>query len=185
MSVLFVNACLRGDASRTLALCRDYLADIDDVAEVDLAQLELKPFTAELVEKRVRLQEEGRWDDPLFDLSHQFADADDIIIGAPYWDQSFPAALKVYIEHVCVCGIPFEYTDKGECVGRCKARRLTYITSCGGFIGEANYGYDYLCGIARMFGIPETRFVAAEGLDIVGMDVEARMDEARKQLATL
>ena len=36
-----------------------------------------------------------------------------------------------------------------------------------------------------MFGIPETRFVAAEGLDIVGIDVEAQMDKARAQIAAL
>ena len=29
-----------------------------------------------------------------------------------------------------------------------------------------------------MFGIPEVRFVAAEGLDIVGIDVDAQMDKA-------
>lgn len=27
-----------------------------------------------------------------------------------------------------------------------------------------NYGYEYLCGIASMFGIPETRFAAARKL---------------------
>ena len=36
-----------------------------------------------------------------------------------------------------------------------------------------------------MFGIPETRFVAAEGLDIVGIDVEAQMDKARATMAKL
>ena len=40
-------------------------------------------------------------------------------------------------------------------------------------------------GIAKMFGIPEVRFVAAEGLDIVGIDVEAQMDKARAQIAAL
>ena len=36
-----------------------------------------------------------------------------------------------------------------------------------------------------MFGIPEVRFVAAEGLDIVGIDVDAQMDKARAQMAKL
>ena len=49
----------------------------------------------------------------------------------------------------------------------------------------ANFGYEYLCGIAKMFGIPQTRFVAAEDLDVVGVDVEAQMDKARAQLAAL
>ena len=48
-----------------------------------------------------------------------------------------------------------------------------------------NYGYEYLCGIAGMFGIPETRFAAAENLDVVGADVEANMNAARATLAKL
>ena len=53
------------------------------------------------------------------------------------------------------------------------------------FIGTMNYGYEYLCGIAGMFGIPETRFACAENLDVVGADIEANLNEARKVLAQL
>ena len=185
MTTLFVNACLRGTHSRTLELCREYLADVPDVQEVDLSVLRLQPFYAEEVAYRMGLQQAGNFDDPIFDLSLQFAAADDIVIGAPYWDLSFPAALKVYIEHVSVCDIAFTYTEDARCVGKCKARTLTFISSCGGFVDGANYGYEYLCGIANMFGIPEVRFVVAEGLDIVGIDVNACMDKARDQIAKL
>ena len=46
VTTLFVNACMRGEASRTLALCREYLERFDDVVEVDVAALDLKPFDA-------------------------------------------------------------------------------------------------------------------------------------------
>ena len=176
MTTLFVNACMRGEDSRTLALCREYLQGKEDVVEVDLAALGLKPFDAQMVAYRTEKQKAKEWGDPIFDLSHQFAEADEIVIGAPYWDLSFPAALKVYMEHVSVCDIAFHYTEDARCEGICKAARLTYIASCGGFVEGANFGYEYFCGIAKMFGIPETRFVAAEGLDIVGIDVEAQVD---------
>lgn len=185
MTVLFVNACLRDDESRTLALCREYLEGIDDVQEVNLGQLRLEPFYAESVAYRAQLEKAGVFDDPIFDLSKQFAEADEIVIGAPYWDLSFPAALKVYIEHVSVCDVTFHYTDDARCEGTCRARHLTYITTCGGSVAGANLGYDYLCGIARMFGIPETRFAAAENLDVVGTDVEAQLNVARQTLAQL
>lgn len=185
MTTLFVNACMRGEASRTLALCREYLTGIKDVVEVDLAALDLRPFDADMVAYRSEKQIAGAWDDPIFALSRQFAQADDIVIGAPYWDLSFPAALKIYIEHVSVCDSTFHYTEDARCEGICKAARITYITTCGGYVEGANYGYDYLRGIANMFGIPEVRFVAAEGLDIVGIDVEAQMDKARAQIARL
>lgn len=52
MTVLFVNACLRGGASRTLKLCREYLDGIEDVREVDLATLQLQPFYGDEVTRR-------------------------------------------------------------------------------------------------------------------------------------
>ena len=131
MTTLFVNACMRGEDSRTLALCREYLQDKEEVVEVDLATLGLKPFDAQMVAYRTEKQKAKAWDDPIFDLSHQFAEADEVVIGAPYWDLSFPAALKVYMEHVSVCDIAFHYTEDARCEGICKADRLTYIASCG------------------------------------------------------
>lgn len=157
----------------------------DYVEEANLADLDLAPYSAADADYRSDRQHAGSFDDPVFALARQFAAADEIVIGAPYWDLSFPAALKVYIEHVCACGVTFHYSEEGETVGDCKARRIVYIASCGGFIEDANFGYEYVCGIAKMLGIPETRFVAAEGLDIIGMDVEAQMEKARAEIARL
>lgn len=186
MTTLFVNACVRGDESRTLKLCREYLASIeDDVEEIGLSALDLKPFDADMVERRAAMQSKGEFDDPIFDIAKRFAAADHIVIGAPYWDLSFPAILKVFIEHASVCDIAFHYTEDARCEGLCKASDITYISSCGGFVDGADYGYEYICGIASMFGIPEVRRVRAEGLDIVGIDVEAQMNKAREQMRKL
>lgn len=185
MTTLFVNACMRGASSRTLVLCREYLERFNDVEEVDLAALGLKPLDAEDVAYRTQKQMACAWDDPIFSFSRQFAEADDIVIGAPYWDLSFPAAFKTYLERVSVCELTFHYTEDARCEGICKAKRITYITTCGGFVEGANFGYEYVCGIAKMFGIPEVRFVAAEGLDVKGIDVQGQMDKARAQMAKL
>lgn len=185
MTTLFVNACLRGERSKTLELCCAYLEGADDVQEVNLAELRLQPIDAAFVEQRTRLQRAGQFDDPLFALSKQFAAADEVVIGAPYWDLSFPSALKVYIEHVSVCDLTFKYTEDARCVGICNARRLVYLTTAGGSLEGANYGYDYFCGIAKMFGIPETHCVAAEGVDIWGADVKALLEEAKAKARAL
>ncbi len=185
MGVLFINACLRGDESRTLELCRQYLDGMADVQEVDLGALRLQPFYGEDVAYRARLESAHDYDDPIFDLSKQFAQADEIVIGAPYWDLSFPAALKVYIEHVSVMDVTFRYTDEAVCEGLCRARHITYITTCGGKVAGANLGYEYICGIARMFGVPEVRFAVAEDLDVVGVDVAAQMAAAAEAVQRL
>ena len=164
MTVLFVNACLRGDESRTLTLCREYLEGIEDVKEVNLSELRLEPYYGDSAAYRAQLEAKGLFDDPMFDIGKDFAEADEIVIGAPYWDLSFPAALKIYIEHAAVMGMTFHYTEEGRCEGLCRAKHLTYITTGGGQVSTMNYGYEYLCGIAGMFGIPETRFACRRKL---------------------
>lgn len=122
MTTLFVNACAR-EESRTLSLCRAYLEGNPAVEEVRLFERNLVPFDWKMVEERVALIEKADWGDSMFDLAKQFAAADEIVIGAPYWDLSFPAVLKVYIEHVTVNGIVFHYTEEGRPEGLCKAKR--------------------------------------------------------------
>lgn len=185
MSTLFVNACLRGPQSRTLALCRTHLAELGgSVEEVDLGALALAPLGADDIARRQELLDAGRLDDPTFALARQLARAERVVVGAPYWDLSFPTALKAYVEHVSVCGIAFRYTEEGRCEGLCRARSLTYVTTCGGQVG-ANLGFAYLQAIAEMFGIKEARCVAAENLDVWGCDVEAQLACARAHLHEL
>ena len=90
---------LRGDESRTLTLCREYLEGVEGVKEVNLSELHLEPYYGDSAAYRAQLEAKGLFDDPMFDIGKDFAEADEIVIGAPYWDLSFPAALKIYIEH--------------------------------------------------------------------------------------
>ena len=71
-------------------------------------------------------------------------------------------------------GLTFQETAFGY-EGLCPAKRLTYITTAGGPIGDLDLGYDYLRGIGRMLGIEEFREYRVEGLDIQGADVQALM----------
>lgn len=96
-----------------------------------------------------------------------------MVVGAPYWDLGFPAALKVYLEWACTLGITFGYTQAGEQRGLCRAERLIYITTAGGPLEDRNFGYEYVRGVAGMLGIINTHCVAAQGLDIRGNDPEA------------
>ena len=155
MNILFVNACISANhPSRTSRLCEAYLNKCrKDGAQITTLNLEKMAF----------------------------AEADRIAVGAPYWDLSFPSALKVLVEHVMVTGITFCYTDTGV-KGLCKADELVYLTTSGGYIGENNFGYDYMKAVAEMFGIERTRFYSDEGLDIIGNNVEDIMSEALENI---
>ncbi|MBR4410673.1 MAG: NAD(P)H-dependent oxidoreductase [Firmicutes bacterium] len=192
MKVLFVNACMRGEKSRTLTLCRDYLQKLKEkypeavMEEVDLNQLEIELQTGDVLEHRDELRHADRFDDGMFDLAKQLIAADHVVIGAPYWDLSFPAALKNYLERCSVDKLTFIYNEHGAPVGQCRAEALTYITTSGGFIGELNFGFDYVKGLGSvLFGIEKFYFASAEGLDIVGVDVDSKLEEAGAKLAEI
>ena len=102
-----------------------------------------------------------------------------------YWDLTFPAALKVYLEWSSVLGITFHYTLEGKQEGLCQAGNLVYITTSGGPIGDNNFGYDYLRGLSGMFGISRTHCLTAEGLDVWGNDTQAILNRAKKQAEKL
>lgn len=189
MRVLFVNACLRGEKSRTLQLCRAYLAALQknyadmQIEELNLDSLEIVPQDGAFIERRDAFLAENDFRDEMFDLAKQFIAADHVVIGAPYWDLSFPAKLKQYLERCSVDKLTFIYNEQGIPEGQCKAKSLTYITTAGGFIGNMNYGFEYVQGLCNfLFGIKSCYQVSAEGLDIVGVDMEQKLQEAKEKL---
>lgn len=183
MKALFISACVR-EESRTLILCREYMekhwngGDVS-VREVDLNAEKPKPFDREKLRQRDSDIDARNFTDCRYDFAKDFAAADSILIGAPYWDYSFPALLKAYFEHVCVNGITFGYVE-GVLTGFCHAKELIYITTAGGYIGDTSSLEVYLGEMCRMFGIPELRFYKAEGLDIVGNDAKKILENAAK-----
>ena len=125
----------------------------------------------------------------MFSLAKQFARADCIVMAAPYWDLSFPASLKQYIEQINVLGITFTYSSEGIPQGLCKARRLYYVTSAGGNYVPLEYGFGYVKALAQNFyGIRDVQLIKATGLDLEGADadgiVEECMEKIRQQFRT-
>ena len=154
-----------------------------DVHSVNLYEENLKPLDVQLLAKRDSLLNEGKTDDEMFTLANQFAMADTIVIAAPYWDLMFPSILKIYLENVTACGITFRYSDKGVPQSLCKAEKLYYVTTAGGFIGENNFGFDYVKALAQgFFEIDNVKCFSAEGLDIYGADVEEIMLKAKDNM---
>ena len=132
---------------------------------VNLNQENIAPLNRELLEKRERLISIENKNDPMFCYAKQFAEADEIVIAAPFWDLSFPAILKTYIEQITVSGITFEYIDGRPC-GLCNAKSLTYVTTSGGPI-FADFGYEYVKALAKNFyGISQTKAYRAMNLDV-------------------
>ena len=183
MEILFVNACVRKE-SRTLTLCRKYLEKYDscEIKEVELQTSGLLPFDEKMLEKRNEDIARGNLSGSRYSYAKDFADADMILIGAPFWDNSFPSYLKVYFEHICVNGLTFGYSPEGKPLSLCKAKELVYITTAGGYISKRGSCEAYIRDMCDMFGIEKVRFIAAEGLDIIGNDPEKILEETEEKM---
>ena len=186
MNILFVNACPRQN-SRTQVLADYLLRKLNGtVHERNLATTELLPLTEETIVLRENLVRQGDFAHPLLALAKEFAAADSIVIAAPFWDLSFPALLKLYIEHINVVGVTFAYHADGKPYGLCKAKKLYYVTTAGGPIVNDAYGYGYIAALATGFyGILDTYCVKAENLDIDGANVENLLLQAKQAVDTL
>jgi len=97
------------------------------------------------------------------------------------WNLSIPAILKAYIDYVSVTGITFKYTAEGP-VGLLKDKKAVHIVSRGGEYGDAPYemGDRYLRTILGFFGIQDMKTIAVESLDVVGADVEGKVEQGIK-----
>lgn len=184
--LLFVNCCIR-KSSRTEKLCRRYLEELGkreefELQEVSAAKLDIAPFDEEMLDQRERDIAEGRTGTDKYRLAHDFADADMIVIGAPYWDCTFPSKLKVYFEHICVAGVTFDYTSDGEPMKMCRAGSLVYITTAGGYLSSSPGVERCIKDLAALFEIGDARFYCAQGLDVFPDKVEETLDGALKYM---
>lgn len=169
--ILYINACVR-KASRTKRLA-DYLLSqtSERIEEIQLSELEFPIVDESFLLTRDRLISEQKFNNPMFDFARQFAQADKIVIAAPYWDLSFPAVLKQYLEQINVLGVTFNYSPDGVPVGLCKAKKLYYVTTAGGNFVPWEYGFGYVKTLANSFyGITDVELIKAVGLDMVGAD---------------
>ncbi len=185
MNILVVNACIRNE-SRTKILSDYLLSKLSGhIREINLNQDAPQPFDQKLLEKRTTLLNEKKYQDKMFDYASLFASADIIVITAPFWDLSFPALLKTFIEHITVNGITFKYAPNGEIIPLCKAKTLYYVTTMGGH-HTTDFGFGYIKALAKnLYGIRDVRLIKAEGLDIKGNNISQILQNAKEQIDTL
>lgn len=185
-NLLFINACVRGERSRTLKLARRFLEGYQKahpdtvITQRDLCAQRLQPQYPEVLAERDELWAAGKLDQPMFEPAREFAAADKIVVAAPFWDLCFPAVLKIYLERISVTDVTFGYDDQGAMVGLCRASKLLYVVTRGGnYAGtDLEMGTPMLRALCAMYGIPELITLAAEGLDDVRQDKQALLDAA-------
>lgn len=171
MKLLIIDSCVRGEKSSTRKFFQTYVESFleknpgTETEYLFLPEELIVPQDQEYLEERDSFIAERNFSSPMFDYAKQFAAADEIVIGAPYWDCSFPSFLKIYFENCSVSGITFGTNSNGSLQGLCKAKRIHYFCTCGGFIDGPHLGVEYVKALGKMFGISEVIPYIIQGLD--------------------
>lgn len=185
MKILYINSCVRKN-SRTKILS-DYLIKKlgNNVTELTLDKISLMPIDENFLQKRENFIATSNFDDEMFLYAKEFISADIIVIATPYWDLSFSSMLKVFIEHINVSKLVFYYTDEGKIVSLCKAKKLYYVTTKGGY-GSDDFGYKYVEALCHsLYGINDVVLIKAEGLNVYGNNVENILAQTKENIDKL
>ena len=177
---LFIDACVMRDVSRTERLAQELISrlDCDPVETIILEDAGIDGLDSKTLEFRNECISKGDFSDPMFDHAKKVLDADTVIIAAPFWESSFPATLKAYLERISVPRLTYRYNERGIPEGNCHAR-LYYVTTRGGPLpDEGDLGLAIIKNTCHAFGITDIRVLSANALDIVGNDVEAILQDA-------
>lgn len=194
--VLYIKANAKPEAeSRTYKISDSFIEAYrnqnpnDEIITLDLYKEGIKLLSYDDIKSVFGPKTEDSKKHPLLKYAYQFAEADKYVVAAPMWNLSIPAILKAYIDYICVTGITFKYTADGP-VGLCTGKKALYIVARGGEYSDGpssanEIGDRYLRTIFAFVGINDFTTIAADGLDIIGNDVDAIVGDAIKRAQKL
>ena len=178
--LLYIDACIRDEESRTRRIAEPIVKALKakyDVQRLVLNDLELEIVRRDLLRKRLN----GIIDPAVMSWAETVRDADRIVIAAPFWDMSIPAALKNFIELCSILDVTFKTNDK-TCYGNCKAEKLLFITTRGMDIPTGDVreqATSYLKALSWLWGIGPMQVVAAQNMDYASAEeIEHKIRQA-------
>ncbi len=189
--VLYIKANAKpAGQSRTFRISDEFINTYrqshpdDEIVTLDLYKEGIDFLSAADINDIFGLKTPESKNHPILKYTYQFFEADLYVIAEPMWNLSIPAALKAYIDYICVTGITFKYTAEGA-VGLCKEKKAVNITTRGGEYSKEPYsafemGDRYLRTIFGFLGITDFTTISADGLDVQGNEVEAIVSKAIK-----
>lgn len=178
--LLYIDACIRGNASRTRRIADPIVRILEEKYAVErfvLNDMSLEIVQKDLIHKRLN----GDIDPAVLTWAETVRDADRIVIAAPFWDMSIPAALKNFFELCSILDVTFKTNDR-TCYGNCKAKKLLYITTRGMDIATGDpleQATPYLKALSWLWGIGPLEVIAAQNMDYVSAEeIEKKIETA-------
>ena len=191
--VLYIKANIKNEGeSRTFKVSDSFVEEYkrnnpeDEIITLDLYKENIDFLRADDLGKLFGPKDEESKNNSILKYAYEFADADKYIIAAPMWNLSFPAILKAYIDYVSVSGITFKYTAEGP-VGLLNNKKAVHIVSRGGGYDNSPYEMEdrYLRTILGFFGIKDIETIAIDNLDVIGVNVEEKVEEGIENAISL
>lgn len=188
--LLYIDACIRGKCSRTRVLAGAYLnSRAKDYTQIETLYLDENmplALTAERLLEREKFIAENDFKNCMFEYAQQLKTADTLLIAAPYWDLSFPAAVKLFCENICVRNLTFGYTAEGSVKNLTALKKVVFITTAGGYIAKQHLGFEYIKSLfGTLFAVADFEYFSAEGLDIQGNDEQAILQESLNKIRNI
>lgn len=179
-SLVYIDACMRLESSKTRRIAEPIITKLAErytITKFVLNELPLEVVKKDLVQQRMC----GKYDAQSLSWAMTIRDADRIVIAAPFWDMSYPAALKNFLELCSIFNVTFKSDDK-TCYGNCKAEKLLYITTRGMDISTYDpleQATPYLKALSWLWGIGPMDVISAQNMDYVSEDeVEKKVQQA-------
>lgn len=178
-NIIFIDACMRA-GSRTKRIAERIIEELSGRYCIETIRLGEADYP--VVDNRI-LEERNNGTVPKAhaELAGRIAAADRIVIAAPFWDMSFPSALKVFFENMSLFGITFDSNDK-ECYGLCKAEKVMYITTRGMDISTGDpleQATPYIRALSHLWGWGELTVISAQNMDYSSPEeIEERISKA-------
>lgn len=181
--LVVIDACVRQEESRTRRIAETIIEKLStryQVTTFHLPEMEIAPISPASFAER----SSGETPEWALQAARAMADADRLLIAAPFWDMSFPAVLKAFFEQTSLYNITF--ADNGEsCVGLCKCAKVLYVTTRGMDIPTGDpreQATPYIKALSTLWGLGEVITVAAWNMDYVsGEALEAKIQDAIKE----
>ena len=163
--LVFIDATMR-EESRTRRIALPIISELSGRYDIETIRLDGAGFP--VVDGRILHDRDcGIVPVEYADMSRRIAAADRIVIAAPFWDMSFPSALKVFFENMSLFHITFDSDDR-QCYGLCRCSRVLYITTRGMDIHTGDpleQATPYIRALSHLWGLGELYVVSAENLD--------------------
>ena len=178
-NLIYINACMRA-GSRTQRIATPIIEELRKNYNVETIDLTKNLYP---VADNCTLEDRNQGIVPPehVALAKKIAASDRIVIAAPFWDMSFPSALKVFFENMSLFGVTFDSNDK-ECYGLCKAEKVMYITTRGMNISTGDpmeQATPYIKALSYLWGWGEMTVISAQNMDYSSPEeVEERVSKA-------